>query len=221
MSGLFLPIAQREQFLPADELEGLRSYVLASAARFKPATVRRDGRERIDEEHRIAATLEDFGELESTIRARFAEALPDLMEETGLTGAPPTNLELQIAAHGDGAFYGAHVDNAVGQSRAADPSKPDRTLSAVYYFHFEPKAFSGGQLRLFSLGGEPGAAGDLNFVDIEPIQNRLVVFHSWVQHEVLPVTCPSGEFRAYRFAINCWYRRFRGGTGDDAPGASR
>jgi SM-20-related protein len=220
MSSLFLPFARREQFLSAEELAGLRSYVLSSAEQFKPATVRRDGRERIDPEHRIAATLEDLGDLHTAIRARFAAALPDLMLDTGLTGTPPTSIELQIAAHGDGAFYGRHIDNAVGQSRAAVPTTPDRILSAVFYFYFEPKAFSGGALRLFGLGAERGEGGNSNFLDIEPAQNSLVAFHSWVSHEVRPVRCPSRQFRDYRFAVNCWYRRPRTANAAGEPGAS-
>jgi Rps23 Pro-64 3,4-dihydroxylase Tpa1-like proline 4-hydroxylase len=45
----------------------------------------------------------------------------------------------------------------------------DRLLSAVYYFHAEPKAFSGRELRLHSF------AGDGSFVDVPPEQNSLVV----------------------------------------------
>ena len=83
-----------------------------------------------------------------------------------------------------------------------DPSgTQDRLLSAVYYFHREPKGFSGGQLRLHRFGsnGEPG-----DYVDIEPERNSLVVFPSWTTHEVRTVHCPTGQFADYRFAVNCW-----------------
>ncbi len=221
MSALFLPVALREQFLAGEELETLRSHVLANEARFKSATVRRDGRERIDEEHRIAATLEDFGSLKPWIRARFASALPDLVTEIGVAGTPPANIELQIAAHGDGAFYGRHIDNSVGHSRAALPDEPDRILSAVYYFHFEPKAFSGGELRLYGLGRVEKGDAEPGFMDIEPVQNSFVAFHSWVPHEVRRVSCPSGRFRDFRFAINCWYRRVKGASAGGERGAER
>lgn len=195
--------------------------MLANAERFKSATVRRDGRERIDKEHRIAATYEEFGSLKPWIRARFAEALPDLMKEVGVAGTPPASIELQIAAHGDGAFYGRHIDNSVGHSRAALADEPDRILSAVYYFHFEPKAFSGGELRLYGLGGAEDGPAEPGFIDIEPVQNSFVAFHSWVPHEVRPVSCPSGRFRDFRFAINCWYRRVRHASAAGAQGAAQ
>jgi Rps23 Pro-64 3,4-dihydroxylase Tpa1-like proline 4-hydroxylase len=74
-------------------------------------------------------------------------------------------------------------------------------ISAVYYFHTLPKAFSGGALRLHSLA----ASGKLGtFVDVEPDCDTLIFFPSWFPHEVLPVHCPSGRFMDSRFAINCW-----------------
>jgi Rps23 Pro-64 3,4-dihydroxylase Tpa1-like proline 4-hydroxylase len=78
-------------------------------------------------------------------------------------------------------------------------------LSAVYYFHRMPKAFSGGCLRLHRIGARPGDIG----MDVTPIDNSLVVFPSWAPHEVLPVRCLSGAFGDSRFAVNCWVYRAR------------
>ena len=92
-------------------------------------------------------------------------------------------------------------------------------ISAVYYFHVEPKGFTGGELRLYrygapaeTLGKEPG-----NHVDIAPINNSLVAFPSWALHEVRPVQCPSDEFREYRFAVNCWYCKVLGDSQERRP----
>ena len=73
-------------------------------------------------------------------------------------------------------------------------------ISAVYYFHNIPKGFSGGNLRLFRFGSEEADDG----VAIEPIDNSLVEFPSWVRHQVERVSCPSGDFADYRYALNCW-----------------
>ena len=82
-------------------------------------------------------------------------------------------------------------------------------ISAVYYFHNLPRGFSGGQLRLYRFGAvsAEAAADPDNFVDFEPTDNSLVVFPSWVRHEVRPVRCPDGRFDHYRYAVNCWYCR--------------
>jgi Rps23 Pro-64 3,4-dihydroxylase Tpa1-like proline 4-hydroxylase len=75
----------------------------------------------------------------------------------------------------------------------------------VYYFHAQPKAFSGGVLRLHSLASGKGDGGE--HVDVEPVNDTLVFFPSWYPHEVLPVTCDSSRFEDSRFAINFWVHR--------------
>ena len=86
-------------------------------------------------------------------------------------------------------------------------------ISGVYYFHNQPKGFSGGRLRLFRFGSDPANCADDDRVAIEPIDNSLLVFPSWAQHGVERVSCPSGDFSDYRYAVNCWYcRPLDGGT---------
>jgi Rps23 Pro-64 3,4-dihydroxylase Tpa1-like proline 4-hydroxylase len=84
-----------------------------------------------------------------------------------------------------------------GASRRDAGSPGVRTVSGVYYFYRQPKAFDGGELRLYAFGEEA-------FVDIEPSENAFVAFPSFAAHEVLPVTCPSGAFEDSRFSVNCW-----------------
>jgi Rps23 Pro-64 3,4-dihydroxylase Tpa1-like proline 4-hydroxylase len=73
-------------------------------------------------------------------------------------------------------------------------------LSGVYYFHARTNAFTGGALRLY-----PFAIGSTNrFIDVEPVHNSFAAFPSCVMHEVMPVRCPSRQFRDARFSINCW-----------------
>jgi Rps23 Pro-64 3,4-dihydroxylase Tpa1-like proline 4-hydroxylase len=138
-------------------------------------------------------------------------ALPELMTMTGTGGPPATSLELEIAAHPDGAFYSPHIDIPVGQARQPIGANTgeDRVLSAVYYFYGEPKRFLGGQLRLYPFGLTPRAdePRPANHIELEPLRNSLVAFPSWVPHEVRPISVPSGRFEDYRFAVNCWYCR--------------
>jgi SM-20-related protein len=106
-------------------------------------------------------------------------------------------MEVELAAHGDSAFFRRHID-----APAPDPTNPGkglRMISGVYYFHGQPKGFSGGVLRLYGEG--PQAP----FTDIAPTHNSLVAFPSWLPHEVMPVVCPSRRFADSRFAINCWF----------------
>lgn len=198
-----LPYVQIRDFLPQPELEELLDYVLSHPHKFKPATVGDADRSLLNTDVRVGLTWGNLGPLDERLQSRFRDALPFIMERTGIPAPQPDNVEVGLAAHGDGAFYRPHIDLVIGDD--ADRSSPEsgRVLSAVYYFHAEPKRFSGGELRLFRLGTNSG------FVDIEPLQNSLIAFHSWMRHEVRPVAVPSGEFRDYRFAINCWYGRPR------------
>lgn len=207
------PYARMFDFLTEDEHRQLLDWVLSIRDRFRPATVSkgRPKREfRVDPERRIGLTTRKLGPLEAVLRERLLKALPELMAGTGTGGPPPTSLELELAAHADGAYYRPHIDIPVGANRqplGANPGE-DRVLSAVYYFHAEPKGFSGGQLRLFAFGPIPAAGEEKRaHVDLEPVRNSLVAFPSWVPHEVRPIRCPSGDFGDYRFALNCWYCR--------------
>jgi Rps23 Pro-64 3,4-dihydroxylase Tpa1-like proline 4-hydroxylase len=203
MDELLLPYVQIRDFLARAELDALLDYALSHPSIFEPAMLGVADNVRSRPEVRKALVSRDLGAIDERLRIRFRAALPLLMEKTGVPDPPPDKLELELAAHGDGAFYLPHID----LTTAADGEKPDsksqRVLSAVFYFHVEPKHFSGGELRLFRLGDES------SFVDIEPLQNSLVAFHSWMRHEVRPVAVPSNQFRDSRFAINCWYQRRR------------
>jgi SM-20-related protein len=205
------PHAQLFNFLSAREHRKLLGWVLNHADAFAPATVVSGDQHELREKQRIALTTCDLGEVEELVELRLRSALGEVMELTGYHGSIPSSLELELAAHGNGAFYRPHLDIPVGQDRLPLGAweGEDRALSAVYYFHREPRRFSGGELRLHRIGStskrgetEPGS-----YVDIEPRNNTLVAFPSWALHEVRPVSCPSGDFKDYRFALNCWYCR--------------
>ena len=197
-------------FLTESEVQQLFEWALSTADRFRPATVSKM-RPRVDPDRRIALTSANLGPLETMLRERLLAALPQVVAGTGTVGPSPTSLELELAAHGDGAYYGPHIDMPVGASRQMNGScrGEDRVLSAVYYFHAQPQAFSGGQLRLFRFGAIPPVQEpqQANHVDLEPVRNSLVAFPSWVPHEVRRIIVPTGEFSDYRFALNCWYCR--------------
>ena len=163
-----------------------------------------DKQRRIDLATRRSRLLRDFGDLEGELRPRFAAAADIGIRELRVTPFEVVPMTLDLVAHGDGAFYRRHTDIF---SNAAE-RKTNRALSGVYYFHAEPKGFAGGALRLHPL--LPGVA-EGRYVDIPPERDTLVLFPSWAQHEVMPVSVPSGEFMKSRFAINCWYH-FRQGA---------
>jgi SM-20-related protein len=213
-TGPLPPFARILDFLPEDEVQGLFDWAISIRDRFKPATVSKGRPERefrVDPERRIGLTTGKLGPFKDLLGERLLAALLQLMTGTGTNGPPPTSLELELAAHPDGAYFRPHIDIPVGMGRqplGANPGE-DRVLSAVFYFHADPPAFSGGQLRLFPFGPTPTVDGPqpANRIDLEPVRNSLVAFPSWVPHEVRPISVPSGDFQDYRFALNCWYCR--------------
>lgn len=154
----------------------------------------------VDASFRSSLMLRDLGDLRAELEARFLSVLDWAVAELKLSPIDLAPLELELVAHGDGAFFKEHIDTATDRSEAGSA----RALTGVYYFHRHPKRFDGGQLRLHAIA--PGPDGARRFVDVPPEPDTLALFPSWAPHEVLPISCPSGAFLDSRFAINCWYR---------------
>ena len=185
-------------FLTTDERNDILEFSIANEARFKSTEILRGGIGEINPQQRASVGLRDFSPAKDLLRARVTALCPKLIAELRVTSFVPAKVELELVAHGDGAFFRRHIDTVTGP---VAKGRSTRMISAVYYFYTEPKAFAGGALQLYRFGRVESAD---DFIDIQPEQNALVAFPSWVAHEVLPITCPSGRFADSRFAVNCW-----------------
>lgn len=190
-----------EDFFGVDLVSRLILYAVENECHFRDSRVGDGANERVDHEVRISSVLRDFGHLKEEIKSRFLDILPETLVRLGMSPFELHSTELELAAHGNGAFYNTHIDTFTGKDH-----KSVRVLTAVYYFHAEPKVFQGGDLRLLPLRYN---AEESNHLDIEPVSDRLVLFPSWAPHRVMPVISDSAEFRDSRFAINCWYRKLK------------
>ena len=198
MNAPILPHLRITDFLDAQSHAALLDWTLANAARFVPAQLAGG---LIKPEARRALVLRDLGPIAEVLEHRLREAAPRWTAALRSTPFETSEVELELAAHNDGAHFTLHSDTYARDEVA----RGDRMLSAVYYFHRQPRGFDGGALRLHRLGAKAGDAG----LDIAPDDNSLVVFPSWGPHEVMPVRCPSGDFADSRFAVNCWIYRAR------------
>jgi SM-20-related protein len=185
-------------FLGADTAAKLFEYTLEHESAFQPTRVGDSERRQVDPTVRVSVATRDLGPFKSILRSKLLALVPDLVAKLRTNPVDTPRLELQLVAHGDGAFYKRHID-----TRTASDLNNIRLLSGVYYFHVQPRAFTGGALRLHAIGDPAGAT----FADIEPEHDTLLVFPSWALHEVMPVSCPSRRFADSRFAINCWIYR--------------
>ena len=142
-----------------------------------------------------------YPELSEFIKSKIVAILPEILPKLNHRPFPISEIEIQLTAHNDGCFYKMHND--AGSEKTAT-----REFTYVYYFHKEPKAFSGGELKLYDTELKGNAITSLpNYKLIEPQNNTIVFFNSRSRHEVLPVVCQSKAFEDSRFTLNGWIRR--------------
>ena len=183
----------------SDFADRLLAHALENERHFMPSEIySEETGQVVDRASRQSLRLVDFDPLQQEMRTRLAALLPTLLPEIGVKPFEPGEIEIEMVAHGDGARFASHIDMRLGG--APTP----RLVTAVYYFHREPRGFEGGAIRFHSVM----ARGDgPRHRDLMPEHDSLVVFPAWLPHEVMPVACPSGRFADSRFAVNAWFLR--------------
>lgn len=191
----FLPHHVEAAWLAADLASDLLDYAIAHEASFKPGAILHSGTIMVDPDIRQTSVLNHLGLgpfLAPLIEAALA-AQPALTMRFGMPRFAVSDVEVEMAAHGDGAHFNSHIDTFVAVNKRPNP----RLLTLVLYLNRLPCGFSGGALRLHALGSAA-------FQDIAPEHNKLVAFPSIAPHSVQPISCPSRAFADRRFAVNMW-----------------
>ncbi|HAN45830.1 MAG TPA: proline hydroxylase [Cyanobacteria bacterium UBA8156] len=195
-----------ENFLSPAVNQALYAYALNQERSFVP-TQNSAG----DANYRRSCYLPAFPEYGEMMKKQVAAAVPTVLQRLGMPAWPVDYIEIQLTAHNDGNYYKIHNDNG-------SPDAASRELTYVYYFHREPKPFTGGELRVYDSRVENGfyVAAD-SYQTVEPQNNAIVFFLSRYLHEVLPVHCPSQQFADSRFTLNGWVRKKTGSTLHNQP----
>ena len=183
------------------EREKLLGYVLESEPRFVSATVavQSDDKTHVNERLRRARTLDDLGPFRDTFQKALMAHLEPALKHLRHTGFPVGKIEMQVTASGNGDYFRLHADS---------DAKSTREISFVYYFHREPRRFSGGELRLYQSRLIDGQLIPADHPQtLSPRQDMLLLFQSANDHEVLPVRVPTEAFADSRFTINGWIHR--------------
>jgi hypothetical protein len=206
------PSGTIDEFLEDHDRKALLAWAIEQHSKFRPAKVfygEGGRRNRVNPKSRLALRHRGVGQFEPLIRERLFDNFSRITALAGYKGPEPHSIEFELNAYGEGAHFSPHIDIPVGPNRreTGEREGEDRVISAVYYFFGEPKGFSGGALRLYRFGADPADCGETDSTVFEPVQNRLVIFPSWAPHAVERVSCASGDFSDFRFALNCWFCR--------------
>ena len=195
-----------EQVFGPRRVAELMEHVGARRDEFRPGIVRNrvSGRRGVNAKLRSCLHLRDLGVHEGAMRGFVSSIATAALDALHLAEPAVEPRELDLVSYRDGDYFRAHIDTIERTDQV-------RILSCVYYFAASPRRFTGGELRLHgfprpSVGPRPEPAPH---VDIAPETDTLVVFPSWLRHEVLPVRVPSGAWTDGRFTINCWLHRAR------------
>jgi Rps23 Pro-64 3,4-dihydroxylase Tpa1-like proline 4-hydroxylase len=201
-----LPVFVKKDFLPKSDLRRLTKFVLTHEKEFSESSVIPDGvpEGANDPSYRKSRVLYELGEYATLIQDRVLGLLPDALKLFNREPFAISHIDTQITASNDGDFFKVHQDNAMVEPLDI----PRREISFVHYFNAEPKAFTGGQLRFYDPDeGEYQTTDKTRMRTITPRQNTLVLFPSFLNHEVLPVKCPTRKFANSRFTANGWIIR--------------
>lgn len=178
------------EFLPQQAWLAIIGYLCAREQDFTPSLMYGPLLPpRIDEEERRSVGLADLGPFKSPLELRLREVWPRVSAELGVEAFEPKSIEMGATVYKHEGFFGLHHDG--GEHR--------RPISFIYYCHREPKAFTGGELRIEHPRGTE--------LKITPQANTAVFLLADWMHEVLPVQVPSRAFRDARLTIQGWAHR--------------
>jgi SM-20-related protein len=189
-----------EEFLVWPEIQALTRFAMENRGRFRASqivseTVREDG---ADPSYRRSRVTLDLGAFGGLISERLRSFFPQILRALGHKPFPIRRIEPQLTASNDGDFFKLHNDNSHANA-------PSREITFVYFFHREPRPFSGGELLIYDWRLENGSPTPVRVrKTIAPRQNEIVFFPSSCLHQVRRVECPSRRFEDSRFTLNGW-----------------
>lgn len=199
---LTTPVVIFDEFLVAQELRGLMDYTLSREPDFvETRVIGGAGESLLDYGMRRSRVLFELGPYQKLFSERLYAFLPNMLTRLGHPGFPISHIEIQLSGTGNEEYFRSHTDN--GSSEVAS-----REITFVYFFHREPRRFSGGELRIYDThenNGRIAAFGPYRL--IYPLQNQIAFFPSRCLHEILPVGLPSDSFGDRRFTVNGWLHR--------------
>jgi SM-20-related protein len=186
-----------EDFLDDARHEELMNLLASPSHAFEPSTVGKIGPQgpepRVDPAVRMSFQLPEIAPVAEWLCPLIGACLQSTSTRLDLAPFPVAMIELKCTAYGDGSFFRVHSDSR---------SHPRRRISFVYYFHRQPKRYTGGALLLYDGDvTDPARYFEASFTRLETLDNSIVFFPSGTHHEVTPVASPSARLADGRFTI--------------------
>ena len=190
------PFFRRPAFLPTSDRDRIMAYALESEAKFKPLSITANFRDGSQAQRRDTALRDQLGlskipELRDVIEPHIQAILPRMISDLDLPEFEIREIHLSMSLTRNAGFGKPHRDDV----------NSGAMISFLYYFHSQPKQFTGGDLMLYDRQVDPNAAVISEATRFVHADNLLVAFPCNAVHEITRVECPSPEFGHGRFAI--------------------
>ena len=132
------PYAEIRDALDADTVSALLEFVSSRKSRFADATTTNHrGETAVTPEIRIAQVCREFADELPTLRSNLEALSFSSLHLIGVTPFKTYENQIEIVAHGNGAFFSHHIDTFTDSSSFR--SEKIRVVSAIYYFHNHSK----------------------------------------------------------------------------------
>ena len=195
-----VPFVLQADFLPPPRCRQLLALALANRERFLPLTPTISTPQgKVAAAVRTGLKLSDriFDRVRPWFEARLRCAVAEVLRRLRMRDPGEYGVEIGMSAYLGGQLLAKHNDD----------KHRDRMLSFSYYFHRQPRRFSGGELLLHDPDGTA-------FTRMEPQHNSIVFFPPDCIHEVAAVQTGLDDFGDARFSVQGWLR-------PGAPAATR
>ncbi len=191
-----VPFVLVRDLAPESKLVEIRQALEDRRPRFKDAKVSNVDGQYVDPNIRVALFVQGDTAFHALIREWFLGAIEKqhLVERLGIEPITGGQEEIGAIAYASGGKYALHRDS---DPRVAASS---RQMTAIWFVHDAPKAFTGGDLLLHD--EPPQGQG---FTRIVPERNSAIFFPSKYLHEVTPVESSVEDVLSGRVIVNAWF----------------
>jgi SM-20-related protein len=192
-----VPFVRIEHFLPQNQRDRLLDLACDNQNAFEPMKLYKPSEtghimtyQDRDVRHQVG--LIGNPEVDAIVKPRVVDILPGLLPRLQAPPFPIGDTTLQLVLSHDGHYGKAHADDLDSRIK----------VTFIYYFHKQPKAFSGGELLFYDTDLTNRTYNAARYTQINHEDNVLLIFPSPYAHAITPVRCNSEAFEDGRFAVS-------------------